>query len=71
MCELVFNLQRFADDGGGNSDDTLTAEENEAIRKSSLPHLRLLSTIAKNPTFEKLTDVLEKGEDTVNFLRTL
>lgn len=52
MHDIVFNLQRFADDS------TLTDDEKAAIQKSSLPHLRMISNIAKNPLISGLVSTL-------------
>jgi hypothetical protein len=63
MSERFFDLQRFATDAF-----SLTDDEKKKIRNSSLPHLRMLITVAKNPAFKRLTDALEAGEDTINFV---
>lgn len=68
MAEFIFNLRRFADNGGSSEDDTLTAEEKEQIRNSSLPHLRMISNVAKNPIFSAFISVLENNKDALEIL---
>ncbi|MBR4151424.1 MAG: calcium-binding protein, partial [Selenomonadaceae bacterium] len=62
MHDIVFNLQRFADDG------TLTDAEKEEALKSSLPHLRMISNIAKVPLFSAFVSMLEKKKTETEFL---
>ena len=59
MNEIIFDLQRFADDS------TLTADEKEAIQRSSLPHLRMISNVAKNPIFTGFVNLLEQNKDSL------
>ena len=63
MAEFIFKLQRFAD-----AEDSLTAEEKLAIRNSSLPHLRMISNVAKNPLVSKLVTTLENFKDGVGII---
>ena len=59
MKEFAFDLQRFA------NESTLTVDEKAAIQKSSLPHLRMISNIAKNPLVTGLVSTLENFKDGV------
>ena len=63
MNELVFDIQRFADD-----DSELSADEKQRIRESSLPHLRMISNVAKVPIFSTFVTVLENNKDTFEFI---
>lgn len=62
MNDIVFNLQRFADDG------TLTDAEKKAARESSLPHLRMISSVAKNPIVSGLVTAMETAADFTDIL---
>ena len=63
MEEIVFNLQRFADDNSG-----LTDAEKKAARDSSLPHLRMISNVAKVPLFSAFVSMLEEKKTETEFL---
>ena len=61
MYTYKFDLQMF-------DEDELTAEEKEKIRKSSPPHLRMLSNIVKIPIFSALVTDLEHAKTATEIL---
>ena len=61
MNAYKFELQLF-------NEDELTDEEKEKIRKSSLPHLRTISSVAKAPLLSAFVSVLETAKNTTEIL---
>ena len=58
MNDFIFEIQRFAE-------DTFTDEKKITARENCLPHLRMISNIAKNPLVSGLVSTLENFKDGV------
>ncbi|MBE8953604.1 MAG: hypothetical protein SR1Q7_10760 [Quinella sp. 1Q7] len=62
MSAFEFDLQRFVDD------DSLNTDEKQQLRESSLPHLRMICNVAKNPIVTALFTVLENNKDALELI---